>query len=87
DKYTLGLLLNIENIHRDILRLDDGDDDTPATPSKTPSEVNPTDGTSTAITATPSSKVLNTIIGRYLNHPDYLFADMFAQFSKGQILL
>ncbi|CAF5100805.1 unnamed protein product, partial [Rotaria magnacalcarata] len=37
--------------------------------------------------ATPSSKVLNTIIGRYLNHPDYLFADMFAQFSKGQILL
>ncbi|CAM4778550.1 unnamed protein product [Rotaria magnacalcarata] len=87
DKYTLGLLLNIENIHRDILRLDDGDDDTPATPSKTPSEVNSTDGTSTTITATPSSKVLNTIIGRYLNHPDYLFADMFAQFSKGQILL
>ena len=26
DKYTLGLLLNIENIHRDILRLDDDDD-------------------------------------------------------------
>ena len=27
DKYELGLLLNIENIYRDILRLDDDDDD------------------------------------------------------------
>jgi len=64
DKYTLGLLLNIENIHRDILRLDD-DDDVPST----------------------DQTILDSIIDRYLNHPDYLFADMFGQFSKGQILL
>ncbi|CAF2799839.1 unnamed protein product [Rotaria sp. Silwood2] len=85
DKYTLGLLLNIENIHRDILRLDD-DDETPITPSKTLSETNTSDGTTTT-TTTPSSTILESIIDRYLNHPDYLFADMFAQFNKGQILL
>ncbi|CAF3393614.1 unnamed protein product [Rotaria sp. Silwood1] len=97
DKYTLGLLLNIENIHRDILRLDD-DDETPITPSKTPSETNTSDGTTTTAAAVPSASssittttqssiILDSIIDRYLNHPDYLFADMFAQFNKGQILL
>lgn len=80
----MGLLLNIENIHRDILRLDD-DDESPVVPNKTPAEVNPSDTVPT--TATPSSTILNSIIDRYLNHPDYLFADMFAQFDKGQILL
>ncbi len=90
DKYTLGLLLNIENIHRDILRLDD-DDDLPSTPNKTSTEPNPSDvpppPPPTTTTTTPSSTILDSIIERYLNHPDYLFADMFAQFSKGQILL
>jgi hypothetical protein len=87
DKYTLGLLLNIENIHRDILRLDD-DDELPSTPNKTSTETNPSDApTSSTTTTTPSSTILDSIIERYLNHPDYLFADMFAQFNKGQILL
>ncbi len=90
DKYTLGLLLNIENIHRDILRLDD-DDDLPSTPNKTSTEPNSSDvpppPAPTTTTTTPSSTILDSIIERYLNHPDYLFADMFAQFSKGQILL
>ena len=83
DKYTLGLLLNIENIHRDILRLDD-DDDLPPTPGQTSSETVPSNAPTVN---TPSSIILDSIIERYLNHPDYLFADMFAQFNKGQILL
>jgi hypothetical protein len=87
NKYNLGLLLNIENIHRDILRLDnDDDDDLPSTPNKTPIDTNTSDGP-TATAPTPSSTILDSIIDRYLNHPDYLFADMFAQFNKGQILL
>lgn len=88
DKYTLGLLLNIENIHRDILRLDDGDD-IPSTPNKTSTDAaTPGESTTPASAApTPSSTILDSIIDRYLNHPEYLFADMFAQSSKGQILL
>jgi hypothetical protein len=69
DKYTLGLLLNIENIHRDILRLDN-DDDISSTPE---SEL--------------SKQLLDSVIDHYLNHNDYFFADMFGQFSKGQIIL
>ena len=84
DKYTLGLLLNIENIYRDILRLDnDDDDDHSSTSNKTPLEGKTPEGTANP----PSSIILDSIIDRYLNHPDYLFADMFARFSKGQILL
>jgi hypothetical protein len=89
DKYNLGLLLNIENLHRDILRLDD-DDDVPSTPVKTTTETelesaNITPQSSTAVTA--SKLLLDSIVDRYLNHPSYLFADMFGQFNKGQIIL
>jgi hypothetical protein len=83
DKYTLGLLLNVENIYRDILRLDNDDDDDRASNSnKTPTETKSTENGSI-----PSSIVLDSIIDRYLNHPEYSFADMFGQFDKGQILL
>ncbi|CAF1193922.1 unnamed protein product [Adineta steineri] len=34
-----------------------------------------------------SKQLLDSIIDRYLNHPNYLFADMFGQFTKGQIIL
>lgn len=81
------MLLNIENIHRDILRLDDDDDEVPSTPTKPPTEPSASDDPTTPATPAPSSSVLNSIIDRYLNHPEYLFADMFAQFNKGQILL
>lgn len=77
DKYTLGLLLNIEDIHRDILRLDN--DDEPSS-TKTESE-------SSSTTTVLSKKLLDSIIDRYLNHEKYFFADMFGQFSKGQIIL
>jgi len=70
DKYTLGLLLNIENLHRDILQLDNNDD------------------ISTNNTESVASKqLLNSIIDRYLNDSKYFFADMFGQFSKGQMIL
>jgi CII-binding regulator of phage lambda lysogenization HflD len=67
DKYTLGLLLNIENLHRDILQLDNNNN------NDDESEV--------------SKQLLNSIIDRYLNNSNYFFADMFGQFSKGQIIL
>jgi len=67
DKYTLGLLLNIENLHRDILQLDD-------------ISIN-------NIELVLSKQLLNPIIDRYLNDSKYFFADMFGQFSKGQMIL
>ncbi|CAF5010792.1 unnamed protein product, partial [Rotaria sp. Silwood1] len=86
DKYTLGLLLNIENLYRDILRLDNDNNKL--------SILNPTESESTnetsqiSITTTNQSKQLfNSIINHYLNDKNYLFADMFGQFNKGQIIL
>ena len=82
DKYDLGLLLNIENLHQDIMRLADDDVDDPVvTPVQSESA-----GT-TPPSATVSKRLLNSIIARYLNHPTYFFADMFGQFGKGQIIL
>jgi hypothetical protein len=88
DKYTLGLLLNIENIYQDILRLDnDDDDDDQRTSTKNSLDSKPLDINATALSSSTSPIILDSIIDRYLNHPKYLFADMFAQFNKGQILL
>ncbi|CAF3916466.1 unnamed protein product [Rotaria sordida] len=77
DKYTLGLLLNIENIYRDILRLNN-DRLLISNQIKTETELE---------TITIESKqLLSSIIDHYLNHQQYLFADMFGQFNKGQII-
>ncbi|CAF1198294.1 unnamed protein product [Rotaria sordida] len=77
DKYTLGLLLNIENIYRDILRLNN-DRLLISNQIKTETELE---------TVTIESKqLLSSIIDHYLNHQQYLFADMFGQFNKGQII-
>lgn len=92
DKYELGLLLNIENIYRDILRLDNDDDEERSNGQiKTGNETKTIDVDDTTATSdhsqASSSVILASIIDRYLNHSQYLFADMFAQFKKGQILL
>ncbi|CAF1414304.1 unnamed protein product [Rotaria magnacalcarata] len=71
DKYTLGLLLNLENLYRDMLRLDNNTD------SETSSVSNNTE----------SKQLLSSIIDGYLNHKKYLFSDMFGQFKKGQLIL
>ncbi|CAF3064083.1 unnamed protein product [Rotaria sp. Silwood2] len=92
DKYTLGLLLNIENLYRDILRLDN-DDVKLSISNQTKIETNNTESESTNITsqssttAIESKQLLSSIIDRYLNDQNYLFADMFGQFNKGQIIL
>jgi hypothetical protein len=85
DKYNLGLLLNIENLHRDILLLDN-DDDISSTTTET--KIESTNGTPQSSTMVVKSKrLLDSIIDRYLNDQKYFFADMFGQFSKGQIIL
>ena len=50
-----------------------------------PESANVTPQSSTTVTV--SKQLLDSIIDRYLNHPNYLFADMFGQFNKGQIIL
>ncbi|CAF1459563.1 unnamed protein product [Rotaria sordida] len=77
DKYTLGLLLNIENIYRDILRLNN-DRLLISNQIKTETELE--------TTTIESKQLLSSIIDHYLNHQQYLFADMFGQFNKGQII-
>ena len=51
-----------------------------------PSTTNNTEAESSTI-GVASKRLLDSIIDRYLNHPKYLFADMFGQFNKGQIIL
>ena len=86
EKYDLGLLLNIENIYRDILRLDNDEDEERST-DQTKIQIDGKTSESKNNDESSSSAILDSIIDRYLNHCDYLFADMFAQFNKGQILL
>ena len=81
DKYNLGLLLNIENLHQDIMRLDDDDDDDAVVTPVQPESTTPSSSSSV------SKRLLNSVIARYLNHPTYFFADMFGQFGKGQIIV
>ena len=79
--------MNIENLHRDLLQVDE-DEDIPVKP------VNPAEPGSASVTpqsataaSTVSKKLLDSIVARYFNHSTYLFADMFGQGGKGQILL
>ena len=75
-KYALGLLLNIENLYRDILRLN-SDVEALSNEAKTESTND----------LSQSKQLLQLIIDNYLNHEKYLFADMFGQFHKGQMIL
>jgi hypothetical protein len=87
----LGLLLNIENLHRDILQLhvDDVHSSTKTVHSAEPDLANNTSqaSMSSATLKKQSMLLLDCIIDRYLNHTNYFFPDMFGLSSKGQIVL
>lgn len=81
DKYTLGILLNIENIYRDLLRLDNNHDNEVSNNTES-ANTNP----QVAESVNQSKQLLTSILDRYLNDQTYLFIDTFGQFSKGQLI-
>lgn len=79
--------MNIENLHRDFLELDENQN-VPAKPTD-PTEPSSAGATPESVlaTAAASKKLLDSIVDRYFNHSTYLFADTFGQGGKGQTLL
>ena len=88
DKYTLGTLLNIENLYRDILLLDNTNNGLSTSTQTNHTEFELVNAVSQTSTMPDRSKqLLSSIIDRYLDHRNYLFADMFGQFRKGKLIL